>query len=123
MRTELKKMALYFLRNSPLPWTDAVAMKLFGVNMDFSSHLNDAWCDAEFIKFGRKNLIGQGATIMSSMVLGKYLLIKDVIFDDYVMVGGHTTISPGTWRNAWRWRRRTGRSILEILLRCWILDP
>jgi acetyltransferase-like isoleucine patch superfamily enzyme len=96
MRTELKKMALYFLRNSPLPWTDAVAMKLFGVNMDFSSHLNDAWCDAEFIKFGRKNLIGQGATIMSSMVLGKYLLIKDVVFDDYVMVGGHTTISPGT---------------------------
>jgi carbonic anhydrase/acetyltransferase-like protein (isoleucine patch superfamily) len=30
------------------------------------------------------------------MVLGKYLLIKDVIFDDYVMVGGHTTIAPGT---------------------------
>lgn len=96
LRTELKKMALWFMRNSPLPWTDVVALKLYGVNMDFSSHLNDAWCDAEFIKFGRKNLVGQGATIMSSMVLGKYLLIKDVIFDDYVMIGGHTTISPGT---------------------------
>ncbi len=96
LRTELKKMALWFMRNSPLPWTDVVALKLFGVNMDSSSHLNDAWCDAEFIKFGRKNLIGQGATIMSSMVIGKYLLIKDVIFDDYVMIGGHTTISPGT---------------------------
>ncbi|MFX1325183.1 MAG: hypothetical protein ACFE8N_09505, partial [Promethearchaeota archaeon] len=38
----------------------------------------------------------QGATIMSSMVVGKYLIIKSVIFDDYVLVGGHTTIAPGT---------------------------
>ena len=96
LRTELKKIGLWFMRNSPLPWSDAIALKLFGVNMDFSSHLNDAWCDSEFIKFGRKNLIGQGATIMSSMVVGRYLLIKNVIFDDYVMVGGHTTIAPGT---------------------------
>ena len=64
--------------------------------MDASSHLNDAWCDAEFIKFGRKNLVGQGANIMSSMVVGKYLLIQRVIFDHYVMVGGHTTVAPGT---------------------------
>jgi carbonic anhydrase/acetyltransferase-like protein (isoleucine patch superfamily) len=64
--------------------------------MDASSHLNDAWCDAEFIKFGRKNLIGQGATIMSSMVVGRYLIIKEVVCDDYIMIGGHTTIAPGT---------------------------
>jgi acetyltransferase-like isoleucine patch superfamily enzyme len=96
LRTELKKIALWFMRNCPLPWTDVIALKLFGVKMDFSSHLYDAWCDAEFIKFGRKNLIGQGATVMSSMIIGKYLLIKRLIFDDYVMIGGHTTIAPGT---------------------------
>ncbi len=96
LRTELKKIALWFMRNSPLPWSDVVALRLFGVNMDTSSHLNDAWCDAEFIKFGRKNLIGQGATIMSSMVIGRYLIIKEVVCDDYIMIGGHTTIAPGT---------------------------
>jgi len=96
LRTELKKLPLWFIRNSPLPWTDVLALRALGINMDFSSHLNDAWCDPEFIKFGRKNLIGQGATIMSSMVLGKYLLIQNLIFDDYVMIGGHSTISPGT---------------------------
>ncbi len=96
IRTELKKLGLWFMRNSPLPWTDVVALKLFGVDMDSSSHLPDAWCDPEFVKFGRKNLIGQGALIMSSMVVGRYLLIKKIFFDDYVMVGGHTTISPGT---------------------------
>ena len=96
MRTEIKKIALWFIRNSPLPWTDLVALKLLGVDMDSSSHLIDAWCDAEFIKFGRKNLIGQGATIMSSMVVGKYLIIKRVVCEDYIMVGGATTIAPGT---------------------------
>ena len=96
MRTELKKIALWFIRNSPLPWTDIVALILLGIDMDSSSHLNDAWCDTEFIKFGRKNLIGQGATIMSSMVIGKYLIIQKVICDDYIMVGGWGTIAPGT---------------------------
>ena len=96
LRTELKKISLWLMRNSPLPWSDVIAFKQLGVNMDMSSHLNDAWCDAEFINFGRKNLIGQGATIMSSMIIGSYLIIKSVIFDDYVMIGGHTTIAPGT---------------------------
>jgi len=95
-RTELKKIVLWLLRNSAIPWSDVVAFKAFGVDMDFSSHLNDTWCDSEFIKFGRRVLIGQGATIMSSMVVGKYLIIKSLLFDDYAMVGGHTTIAPGT---------------------------
>lgn len=96
MRTELKKIALWFLRNSPLPWLDVIAFRWFGIRMDFSSHLNDAWCDAEFVDFGRNCLVGQGATVMSSMVVGKYLIIKKVIFDNYVLVGGQSTIAPGT---------------------------
>ena len=96
MRIALKKIALWFLRNSPLPWIDVIAFRIFGIRMDFSSHLNDAWCDAEFVDFGRNILVGQGATVMSSMVVGKYLIIKRVIFEDYVLVGGQTTIAPGT---------------------------
>jgi len=96
LRTEIKKIGLWFLRNSPLPWTDVLAFRLFGIDMDASSHLNDAWCDGEFIQFGRKNLCGQGSVIMSSMVVGKYLIIKKVIFGDYVLIGGQTTIAPGT---------------------------
>jgi len=96
LRIELKKIVLWLLRNSPMPWIDVLGFRWFGINIDFSSHLTDAWVDAEFVNFGRKVLIGQGATIMSSMVVGKYLIIKKVIFDDYVMVGGHTTIAPGT---------------------------
>ncbi|MHA1477275.1 MAG: hypothetical protein ACTSPU_03660 [Promethearchaeota archaeon] len=96
MRIELKKMALWFLRNSPLPWIDIIAFRWFGIRIDFSSHLNDTWCDAEFIDFGRNVLVGQGATVMSSMVVGKYLIIKRVIFEDYVVVGALSAIAPGT---------------------------
>ena len=96
MRTELKKIALWFLRNSPLTWLDVIAFRWFGIRMDFSSHLNDTWCDAEFVDFGHNCLIGQGATIMSSMVVGKYLIIKRVVVEDYVLIGGLTAIAPGT---------------------------
>ncbi|MFX1591723.1 MAG: hypothetical protein ACFFCL_03425 [Promethearchaeota archaeon] len=96
LRTELKKIVLWLVRNWPLPWMDILVFKWFGIEMSLSSALYDSWCDTEFIHFGRRVLIGQGATIMSSMVIGKYLIIKKVIFDDYVLIGGETTIAPGT---------------------------
>ena len=96
LRTEIKKIALWLLRNWPLPWIDVVAFRWFGIKMDFSSHLNDAWCDAEFISFGKHVTVGQGAVIMSSMVVGNYLIIKKIKFDDYALIGGQSTIAPGT---------------------------
>lgn len=96
LRTELKKLAIWFTRNCPLPWVDVLAFRWFGLKMDFSSHLQDAWSDLEFINLGRKVMIGQGAVIMSSMIVGKYLIIKKVILNDYVVIGGQATVAPGT---------------------------
>ena len=96
LRTELKKLVMWLMRNCPLPWMDALAFRWFGVKIDFSSHLQDSWCDIEFIKFGRKVMVGQGAVVMSSMVVGKYLIIKKVIFSDYSVIGGMACVSPGT---------------------------
>ncbi|MFX0028703.1 MAG: hypothetical protein ACFE8B_05810 [Candidatus Hermodarchaeota archaeon] len=96
LRTELKKIVLWLIRNWPLPWMDILAFKWFGIKMALSSTMWDSWCDSEFIKLGRSIIIGQGATVMSSMVVGKYLLIKDVILDDYTVIGGEATIAPGT---------------------------
>jgi carbonic anhydrase/acetyltransferase-like protein (isoleucine patch superfamily) len=96
IRTEIKKITLWLIRNWPLPWIDVIAFRWFGIKMDFSSHLNDSWCDAEFISFGKNVTIGQGAAIMSSMIVGNYLIIKKIRFDDYSLVGGMATIAPGT---------------------------
>jgi acetyltransferase-like isoleucine patch superfamily enzyme len=96
LRTEVKKLGLWLLNNSPIPLIDVLGFRWFGMKLDFSSHLYDAWCDAEFVKFGRQVTIGQGASVMSSMVVGKYLIIKKIIFDDYVVIGGQSNVAPGT---------------------------
>lgn len=96
LRTELKKIVLWLIRNWPIPWMDILAFKWFGVKMTLSSSLYDSWCDGEFITFGRRVLVGQGVTIMSSMVVGKYLIIKNVICGDYSLIGAYSAISPGT---------------------------
>lgn len=96
LRTELKKLVVWLLRNCPIPWLDTLAFRWFGINMDFSSHLQDSWCDMEFVNFGRNVLVGQGAVVMSSMIVGKYLIIKKVILNDYTVIGGLACVSPGT---------------------------
>lgn len=96
LRIEIKKLGLWFLKNSPVPLIDVLGFRWFGIKLDFSSHLYDAWCDAEFVKLGRQVTIGQAASVMSSMVVGKYLIIKKIIFDDYVVVGGQSIVAPGT---------------------------
>ena len=97
LRIELKKLALWLMNNSPLPWIVMWGFRWFGVKIDFSSHLQDAWVDTDFIDFGRNVTIGQGAVVMSSMVVGKYLIIKKVTFGDYTVVGGVSNIAPGTF--------------------------
>ncbi len=96
LRIQLKKISIWLLNNCPLPWLDILAFRWFGVKVDFSSHMIDAWVDTEFINFGRKVMVGQGAVVMSSMILGKYLIIKRIYLEDYTVVGGQSTVSPGT---------------------------
>ncbi len=96
LRIQLKKLVLWVMNNNPLPWIDPWGFRWFGVQVDFSSHMFDSWVDSEFIEIGRKVTVGQGAVVMSSMVLGKYLIIKKVIFDDYTVIGGVSNIAPGT---------------------------
>ena len=80
----------------PLPWIVMWGFRWFGVRIDFSSHLQDAWVDTDFIQFGRKVTIGQGSVVMSSMIVGKYLIIKKIIVHDYALVGGVSNIAPGS---------------------------
>ncbi|MFX1388097.1 MAG: hypothetical protein ACFE9M_12845 [Promethearchaeota archaeon] len=96
LRVELKKLVLWFMSNGPLPWVVMWGFRWFGVRIDFSSHLQDAWVDGEFIEFGRNITVGQGAVVMSSMIVGNYLIIKKVILGDHIVVGGLSHVSPGT---------------------------
>ncbi len=96
LRVELKKLVFWLMNNGPLPWIVMWGFRWLGTRVDFSSHMHDAWADGEFIEFGRNVTVGQGCVVMSSMVVGKYLIIKKVILGDYTVVGGVSNISPGT---------------------------
>ena len=96
LRVELKKLVLWFMSRGPLPWVVMWGYRWLGVRIDFSSHAQDAWVDGEFIDFGRNITVGQGTCVMSSMVVGKYLIIKKIIIGDHIVVGGMSNVSPGT---------------------------
>lgn len=96
LRVELKKLVFWFMNNGPLPWIVMWGFRWVGIRVDFSSHMHDAWADGGFIEFGRNVTVGQGCVVMSSMVVGKYLIIKKVVLEDYTVVGGVSNISPGT---------------------------
>ncbi|MFX1371773.1 MAG: hypothetical protein ACFFCE_07920 [Promethearchaeota archaeon] len=96
LRVELKKLVLWFMSRGPIPWVVMWGFRWLGVRMDFSSHAQDGWVDGEFIEFGRNVTVGQGTCVMSSMVVGNYLIIKKVILGDHTVVGGMSNISPGT---------------------------
>jgi carbonic anhydrase/acetyltransferase-like protein (isoleucine patch superfamily) len=96
LRVELKKLVYWFMNNGPLSWVVMWGFRWMGIKVDFSSHMQDAWADGAFIEFGRNVTVGQGALVMSSMIVGKYLIIKKVTLGDYSVVGGLNLISPGT---------------------------
>ncbi len=96
IRKLLKKYVIWFARNSPLPWTDTIAFRWFGVKVNFSNSILDAWLDFEFIDVGKKVFIGQGATVISSSIIGEFLVIKKVILEDQAIVGSQAVIAPGT---------------------------
>lgn len=96
LRIELKKLPIWIMSNSFLPWIVMWGFRWFGVKINFSSHLQDSWVDTDFVEIGQNVLVGQGAVVMSSMVVGKYLIIKKVILDDFIVIGGVAHVSPGT---------------------------
>ncbi len=56
----------------------------------------DGWSDVEFIDYGESIMLGQGAVVLSSMIIGDHLLIKKVKIGDHAIIGGNAIVAPGT---------------------------
>jgi len=70
--------------------------KVFGVKTRISNSLFEGWVDTEFIEFGKNVVVGQGAIVMSSMIIGNLLIVKKTIIEDDVRIGSHAIVMPGT---------------------------
>jgi acetyltransferase-like isoleucine patch superfamily enzyme len=69
---------------------------MFGVKTRISNSLFEGWVDTEFLEFGKNVVVGQGAIVMSTMILGNLLIIKKTVIDDEVRIGSHAIVMPGT---------------------------
>lgn len=103
LRTAVKKHIFWVWNNFCFPWISNFAFKICSMRTmtaDFKSTMFDGWSDTEFIEYGRNIMIGQGAAVLSSMLVRinneDYLLIKKVIIGDHVVLGGNSVIAPGT---------------------------
>jgi len=100
LRVVVKKFIFWIWNNFCFPWATNAAFKWCDMRADFKSTMFDGWSDVEFIDFGNNMMIGQGAVILSSIIIRidneDYFLIKKVILGDHVVLGGHAIVAPGT---------------------------
>ncbi len=96
MRNVIKKWPVWICHKFPFPFLDNIAFKMFGVKTKFSNSLFEGWVDTEFIEFGHNVVVGQGALVMSALIIGNFLIIRKTIIEDNVRIGAHSIILPGT---------------------------
>jgi len=96
LRTAVKKYIFWVYNNFCFPWASNFAFKICNMRADYKSTMFDGWSDLEFIEYGDNIMIGQGAVVLSSMIIKDYLLIKKVIIGDHVVLGGNAIVAPGT---------------------------
>ncbi len=96
LRVSVKKFVFWIWNNFCFPWATNFAFKVCEMKADFKSTLFDGWSDVEFIEYGENIMLGQGAVVASSVIIGDYLVLKKVIIGDHVVLGGNCIVAPGT---------------------------
>jgi acetyltransferase-like isoleucine patch superfamily enzyme len=96
LRAIIRKWPVWLIRQLSLPFFEILAYKILGIKTSFSSALDNAWIDCEFIEIGKNVRIGQGSLIMSNIIVSDKLIIKKVLIGDNVIIGAHVLILPGT---------------------------
>ena len=96
IRKCLKRFVIKIYNFFPLPWAKILALKLLGIKIANNTGVLDSFIDSDFVEIGKNTLLGEGAIIMSSMVLGDYLFVKKVILQEGCTIGAFSVIAPGT---------------------------
>lgn len=96
LRNVIKKWPVWICHRFPFPFLDNLAFRIFGVKTNLTNSLFEGWVDTEFIEFGENVVVGQGAVVMSSIIIGNLFIIRKTIIEDNVRIGAHAIILPGT---------------------------
>lgn len=96
IRNVIKKWPIWLSHKFPLPFLDNICLKIFGVKTKYSNSLFEAWVDTEFIEFGQEVVLGQGAIVQSSVIIGNLLIVRKTTIEEGARVGTHSVVMPGT---------------------------
>jgi len=97
LRNTIKRWPIWLAHRFPFPgFLDNICFKMFGVKTKISNSLFEGWVDTEFIDFGKDVVVGQGAIIQSAVIVGNMLIIRKTVIEDYVRIGSHAIVMPGT---------------------------
>ncbi|MGV9198608.1 MAG: DapH/DapD/GlmU-related protein [Promethearchaeia archaeon] len=96
LRNVIKKWPIWLTNYIPSSMLDKCLLNLFGLNIQETTNLNGVTIDSEFISLGKNVSIGAASYIRSSMIVDKFLIIKQIRIEDEVIIGPQSYISPGT---------------------------
>ncbi|MFW9828821.1 MAG: hypothetical protein ACFFEY_14615 [Candidatus Thorarchaeota archaeon] len=96
LRRNLKIFVLKIYNQFPLPWAKILALKLLNLELASNAGVLDSYIDSDFVKIGSNTILGEGSIIMSSMILGDFLLVKNVELQKNATIGAFSVIAPGT---------------------------
>ncbi|HEC40196.1 hypothetical protein LCGC14_0875200 [marine sediment metagenome] len=97
VRSTIKRWPVWLAHKFPFPFLDNICFKVFGVRTKFSNSLFEGWVDTEFIDFGKNVVVGQGAIVQSSTIIGNLLIIRKTVIEENVRIGSHAIVMPGTY--------------------------
>ena len=97
LRNTIKRWPVWLAHRFPFPGIlDNICFKAFGVKTKISNSLFEGWVDTEMIEFGKDVVVGQGAIVQSSCIIGNLLIMRKTTIDDNVRIGSHSIVMPGT---------------------------
>ncbi len=96
LRSTIKKWPLWLSHKFPFPFMDNICSRMFGIKTNYSNSLFEGWVDTEFIEFGKNIVVGQGAVVQSTVIVGNLFIIRKTIIEDNAVIGSQSVVMPGT---------------------------
>jgi hypothetical protein len=96
LRKSIKQFILKVYNYYPLPWIKILPLKLFHIKIPPDVGVLDSYIESDFVEFGSETILGEGAVILSSLLVDGKLLIKKTKIGERATIGAYSIVAPGT---------------------------
>ncbi|MHA2180057.1 MAG: hypothetical protein ACXAAH_01400 [Promethearchaeota archaeon] len=87
---------IWLARAIPIPWSDIIVYRLFGVSIGKNVVAYEGYIDPELVEIGDFTMTSLNIGIFSHLIYPEHIFIKKVKIGKACVVGPQTIISPGT---------------------------